>query len=140
MSKAFNNKKMAAALLNYVDEGVSLQECYEDITMDSPWILGWYNASLELEKFDEDDQIFEETELNGIFGAIQYVQDYEKDTYGLVSTNLSNPEQLATAVAAINLDDFIYNLADTLKIDRDDEPTKHEANMVVNYLENTYLK
>lgn len=140
MSKAFNNKKMALALLNYVDEGKSLQSCYEDVTMDNPWILGVYNAAQELEEFDEDDQVFEETELNGIFGAIQYVQDYEKDTYGLVSTDLSNPEQLATAVASINLDSFIYDLADTLKIDRDDELTKDEANMVVNYLENTYLK
>ena len=140
MSKAFNNKKMAAALLDYVNEGVSLQECYEDTIMDRPWILGWYNAAQELEEFDEDDQVFEETELNGIFGAIQYVQDYEKDTYGLVSTDLSNPEQLATAVASINLDNFTYGLADTLKIDRDDELTKDEANMVVNYLENTYLK
>lgn len=140
MSKAFDNKNMAAALLDYVDEGVSLQECYEDVTMDNPWILGWYNAAQELENFDEDDQIFEETKMNGIFGAIQYVKDYEKDTYGLVNTDLSNPEQLATAVASINLDNFIYDLADTLKIDRDDELTQDEANMVVNYLENTYLK
>lgn len=140
MSKAFDNKKMVAALLDYVDEGVSLQECYEDVTMDNPWILGWYNAIRELEKFDEDDQVFEETRMNGIFGAIQYVKDYEKDEFGEVNTDLSNPEKLATAVASINLDNFIYDLADTLKIDRDDELTQDEANMVVNYLENTYLK
>lgn len=140
MSKAFDNKKMALALLGYVDEGESLQSCYEFLFLDDPWILGWYNAAQELENFDEDDQIFEETEMDGIFGAIQYVKDYEKDTYGLVSTDLSNPEQLATAVASINLDNFIYDLADTLKIDRDDDLTQDEANMVVNYLENTYLK
>lgn len=140
MSKAFDNKKMALALLDYVDEGESLQSCYESLVLDDPWILGWYNAAQELENFDEDDQVFEETKMNGIFGAIQYVKDYEKDTYGLVNTDLSNPEQLATAVASINLDNFIYDLADTLKIDRDDELTQDEANMVVNYLENTYLK
>ena len=123
----FDTETILDAITEYADEGNTLEDIEDYAFNADPWIIGIWPASEALKGFDEESQLYEETNLNGIFGAIQYVQDYETDEFGKVLTNLAEPEQLASMVAYINGEHIIYELSEALDIDLDDELTEQQA-------------
>lgn len=136
MSKEFNEQAIAAALLNFVDEGETLEDIsYNAFNLDC-WILGTYQAAQALAEFDEEDQQYTDTMLNGVFGAIEYVQTFEDNEIGERVTDCSDPEKLADVVAYINGNELINNLMDEFNLDIDDELTEKQANEITEYLEN----
>ena len=76
--------------------------------------------------------MYEKTNLDGVFGAIQYVQDYEIEEGGDVITELSDPEKLASMVAYINGEQVINELADELDLNWVDELTEQQAKQLSN--------
>ena len=91
-----------------------------------PWIKGKYRASEALKDFNEQDQLHKTTNLDGVFGAIEYIQDYEIHQYGEVLTNLLNPEKVASMVAFINGEQIINELSDKLNLNLFDELTEQQ--------------
>lgn len=131
MEKEFTQKIIENAVLKNLDEYNTLEDLLNDVF--KPWIIGEHEAAQALEDFDEEDQIVEKTNLAGVFGAIQYVKDYESLTYGAglsitLFNELTDPERLASMVAYINGEAVIQGLADDLGINLDEELTDEKRN------------
>lgn len=127
MTNQFDTQSILKAIANYAEEGNTLEDIQNYAFNTDPWIIGTYKAAKALEQFNEDDQMYEKTNLDGVFGAIQYVQDYENEEFGDVNTELSDPEQLASMVAYINGEQVINELADELDLNWVDELTEQQA-------------
>lgn len=136
MSKEFNEQAMAEALLNFVDEDETLEDISDNAFNLDYWIIGTYQAAQALTEFDEEDQQYTKTMLNGVFGAVEYVQAYEDNELGQRVTDCSNPEKLANMVACINGNELINDLMDEFSLDMDDALTEKQADKIVEYLKN----
>lgn len=123
----FNTQAMLEAIAEYADEGDTLEDIQDHAFNMDPWIIGTYKASKALEQFSKADQLYEETDLNGVFGAIEYVQDYESNEIGQVITDLCDPESLASAVAYINGEQILNELTEKLDFYFDDKLNKQQA-------------
>ena len=110
VSEQFNRSAMLSAIKEALNVGDrSLEDILDNATDNTPWVLGIYQSTKALEQFDdEDDLIFPNPVVsisqNGIFGAIGYVRSYELDEFGYPATNPSDPEEIATIVAYINME------------------------------------
>ena len=127
MSKAFNKEAILEAIADYVDEGITLEDIQDYAFNLDPWIISTYKAAKALDQFNEEDQMYELTYFNGVFGAIQYVRDYETNKFGEAYTNSSDPEKLASVVAYINGEQILSELAEKLNIEFDDKLTEKQV-------------
>ena len=132
MSKEFNTKTILETIAEYVaehsdEEDISLLDIHDYASFNSdPWIKGKYRASEALKDFNEQDQLYKTINLDGVFGAIEYIQDYEIHQYGEVLTNLLNPEKVASMVAFINGEQIVNELSDKLNLNLFDELTEQQ--------------
>ena len=133
MSKEFNTKTILETIAEYVaehsdDDGIALLDIHDAFFNSDPWIKGKYRASEALKDFDEQDKLYKATNLDGVFGAIEYVKNYEIHQYGdgEVFTNLLDPEDVAKMVASINGEQIVNELSDGLNINLFDELTKQQ--------------
>lgn len=135
MSKEFSYDTMLATVGDALDDG---NRTLEDIQMDTtnvdPWIIGTYKASQALEKFDVKDMLYTSTNLTGVFGAIEYVQDYEKDLVGIVESDLGDPEKVAGMVAYINMECVLNDLSDEFNLEQNDELTDQQVDKIKEYI------
>ena len=127
MSEAFNKEAILEVITDNAEEGTTLTDILNYAFNSDLWIISSYKAVEALEQFDEEDQMYELTQFNGVFGAIQYVKDYEKNEFGMVCSDLSDPETLADMVAYINGYQILSELAEKLNLDFDDELTKEQV-------------
>lgn len=63
------------------------------------YIIGTYQAKKALEEY-------------GVFEAIEKVQTYEKDNFGEIYTDLSNPEKLINMLYYIISEEVLYEMMD----------------------------
>ena len=130
MSKEFSYDTMLTIVENALDDG---NRTLEDIQMNTtnvdPWIIGTYKASEALGKFNVKDMLYTSTNLTGVFGAIEYIKDYETDQFGTVNTDLSDPEKVASMVAFINMECVLNDLSNDFDIDWSDELTDQQADL-----------
>lgn len=127
MSEQFNEKAMLEVINQYLDDGyTNLEAIQESATNTDYYIIGTYKASLALEAFDSEDMLIEDTQLEGVFGAIEYVKDYLVDELGtsLDIEKVINPEWLATMVAYINIENVGRDIIDWL----DDKESDNDVN------------
>ena len=78
-------------------------EClFDDMVKNCDYIIGTYEAAQALGTFKNDEKLDGyTTDLDGVFGAIELVKQYEFDQFGVVSTPLEDPEKLANMVEYI---------------------------------------
>ena len=117
MSEQFNEKAMLEVISQYLDDGyTNLEAIQESATNTDYYIIGTYKASQALEAFDSEDMMIEDTQLEGVFGAIEYVKDYLVDELGtsLDTEKVIDPEWLATMVAYINIENVGRDIIDWL--------------------------
>ena len=135
MSKEFSYDTMLATVGDALDDG---NRTLEDIQMNTTnldyWIIGTYKASQALDKFDVKDMIYTSTNLTGVFGAIEYIKYYETHQLGTADTNLSNPEEVASMVAYINMECTLNDLSDEFDIDWDDELNDQQVDKIKEYI------
>lgn len=135
MSKEFSYGTMLATVGDALDDG---NRTLEDIQMNTTnadlWIIGTYKASQALEKFDVTDTLYTSTKLTGVFGAIEYVEDYEKDLVGIIESDLSDPEKVASMVAFINMEYVLNDLSDKFDIEWGDELTDQQVDEIKEYI------
>lgn len=135
MSEEFNYNTMLSTIADELENGSqSLEDIQMDTTSRDLWIIGTYKASQALEEFSEEDQLYASTTLNGVFGAIEYVKNYEEDMFGNVNTDLTDPEKVANMVAYINIECVLNDLSEKFDIDIEEELTDQQANNIVNYI------
>ena len=135
MSKEFSYDTMLATIGDALDNG---NRTLEDIQMNTTnrdlWIIGTYKASQALEEFSEEDQLYTGTNLDGVFGAIEYVKNYETDQLGTVNTDLTDPEKVASMVAYINMECVLNDLSVKFDLDWDDELTDQQVDEIKEYI------
>ena len=98
------------------------------------WIIGTYKASQALEEFNEEDQLYTGTNLDGVFGAIEYVKNYETDQLGTVNTDLTDPEKVASMVAYINMDCVLNDISVKFDLDFAEELTDQQVDEIKEYI------
>ena len=89
------------------------------------YIIGTYEASQALETFENDEKLDgHETTLDGVFGAIDLVKQYDLDQFGGVLTSLEDPEKLANMVEYIRGETLFNEALNKASLDMDSETTK----------------
>ena len=92
------------------------------------YIIGTYEASQALETFENDEKIDGyETTLDGVFGAIELVKQYDLDQFGEVLTSLEDPEKLANMVEYIRGETLFNEALNKASLDMDSETTKQNT-------------
>ena len=135
MSKEFSYDTMLATIEDALDNG---NRTLEDIQMNTTnrdlWIIGTYKASQALGEFNEEDQLYTGTNLDGVFGAIEYVKNYETDQLGTVNTDLTDPEKVASMVAYINMECVLNDLSVKFDLDFEEELTDQQVDEIKEYI------
>lgn len=108
-------------------------ETFENDTFNTERNIGTREASLDLDKFVKDDATdYEDTDLDdGAFAATQLVKAYEMDLDGKVSTDLTNPEQVADMIDYIRGTRVFEELLNEADFDLDDEITEENAKKII---------
>ena len=108
-------------------------ETFENDTFNTERNIGTRKAALDLDKFVKDDATdYEDTDLDdGAFAATQLVKAYEMDLDGKVSTDLTNPEQVADMIDYIRGTRVFEELLNEADFDLDDEITEESAKKVI---------
>ena len=135
MSEEFSYDTMLATIGDALDNG---NRTLEDIQMNTTntdlWIIGTYKASQALEEFSEEDQLYTGTNLDGVFGAIEYVKNYETEQLGTVNTDLTDPEKVASMVAYINMECVLNDLSVKFDLDLAEELTDQQVDEIKEYV------
>lgn len=140
MSEEFSRKTMLSIIGEALDDGYkTLEDIQTDKTNTDPWIIGRYQATKALEKFDDDDNLFapnpvDNISQNGILGAIGYVRSYELDSFGVIETDVSDPEEIASVVAYINMENVLNDLMNDLDLEWDKDLTDSQLDKINNYI------
>lgn len=89
------------AIINTLEDGYSGYYCdlHNEVFNTDWYIIGTYAAKEALKEYD-------------VFEAIELVQEYEKEQFGTVYTELSNPEKLINMVYYIIGDNVIGQMYD----------------------------
>jgi hypothetical protein len=113
----FTKDEIIEAMENAEEYGDPDFEClFDDMVNNNDYIIGTYEAVQALGTFKNDKKLDGyTTDLDGVFGAIELVKQYEFDQFGVVSTPLDDPEELANMVEYIRCEtlfDEALNKAD----------------------------
>ena len=135
MSEEFNYNTMLSTIADKLENGSnSLEDIQMNTTSNNLWINGTYEASQALEEFSEEDQLYASTTLNGVFGAIEYVKNYETEQLGTVNTDLTDPEKVASMVAYINMECVLNDLSVKFDLDLAEELTDQQVDEIKEYI------
>ena len=135
MSKEFSYDTMLATIGDALDDdNRTLEDIQMNTTNTDLWIIGTYKASQALEEFNEEDQLYTGTNLDGVFGAIEYVKNYETDQLGTVNTDLTDPEKVASMVAYINMDCVLNDISVKFDLDFAEELTDQQVDEIKEYI------
>lgn len=97
-----------AAIIEELEYGYTGYYCdLHDVLFNTDYyIIGTYRAQQALEEY-------------GIWDAIKEVQTYEKERFGEVYTDLSNPEQVINMLYYIIGEEVLYEMMDSIDVFRD---------------------
>lgn len=122
----FTKDEIIEAMESAEEYGEPDFECLFDAMVNNcDYILGTYEAAQALETFKNDKRLDGyKTDLDGVFGAIELVKQYESDQFGDVSTPLDSPEKVANMVEYIRGETLFNGALDKVGLTRDSEATK----------------
>jgi hypothetical protein len=92
------------AIIEALQEGYSgyYSDLHNEVFNTDYYIIGTYQAKKVLEEF-------------GVFEALEKVQTYEKDNFGEVITDLSDPEKLVNALYYIIGEEVLFEMMDGIE-------------------------
>lgn len=122
----FTKDEIVETLENAAEYGASdFDELFNDMFNSDYYIIGTYEAAEALKTFKNDENIDGyETCLDGVFGAIELVKQYESNQFGEVSTPLDDPEKLANMVEYIRGENLFYEALNDASLDADSATTE----------------
>lgn len=122
----FTKKEIVETLRNAKDYDVdSFEDLFNSMFNDDYYIMYAYNAVIALEAFQNDQKLDGyETELDGTFGAIELVKQYELKEFGEVNTSLEDPVKLANMVEYIRGEVSFKKALNIAGLDFDSEMTE----------------
>ena len=124
--KNFKEQKMREeareAIIEVLRDGYSGYYCdlHNEVFNSDYYIIGTYEAKEALKEYD-------------IWDAIEKVQTYEKESFGEVYTDLSNPEKLINMLFYIIGEEVLYEMMDGVKVwdDNWDNVADEETNAAI---------
>jgi hypothetical protein len=98
-------KEARAAIIEALQDGYCGYYCdlHHEVFNTDYYIIGTYEAKEALKEYD-------------VFKAIEKVQTYEKDTFGEIYTDLSDPEKLVNMLYYIIGEEVLYEMMDGIKV------------------------
>ena len=92
-----------AAIIEVLEDGYTGYYCdlHHEVFNTDYYIIGIYEAKKALEEYD-------------VFEAIEKVQTYEKDNFGEIYTDLSDPEKLVNMLYYIIGEEVLYEMMDDI--------------------------
>lgn len=122
----FTKDEIIEVLRSVEDYGVAdFEGIFDSMFNNDYYIIGTYEATEALETFKNDEKLDGyETALDGTFGAIELVKQYELDQFGEISTQLDDPEKLANIVEYIRGESLFNEALNKANLDMDSETTK----------------
>lgn len=97
----FTVKEAVEAIIDAIEEGRTdyIEDLHHVTFNEGYYIIGTHEAKEALEQY-------------GVFNAIEEIQQYEKDNFGEILTDLSEPEKIANMLWYITggnvVNDFVY--------------------------------
>jgi len=97
-------KEAREAIIEALRNGYSGYYCdlHNEVFNTDYYIIGTYEAKKALEEY-------------GVFDAIEKVQAYEKDNFGEIYTDLSNPEKLVNMLYYIIGEEVLFEITDDIE-------------------------
>ena len=97
-------KEARAAIIEALQDGYSGYYCdlHNEVFNTDYYIIGTYQAKEALKKY-------------GVFEAIEKVQTYEKDNFGEIYTDLSDPERLINMLYYIIGEEVLFEMMDDIE-------------------------
>jgi len=94
-------KEAKEAIIEALQDGYSGYYCdlHNEVFNTDYYIIGTYQAKKALEEY-------------GVFEAIKKVQTYEKQNFGIVITDMSDPEKLVNALYYIIGEEVLFEIMD----------------------------
>ena len=106
MSKVKEIREEArAAIIEALEDGYAGYYCdlHNDVFNTDYYIIGTYQAKEALKEYD-------------VFEAIEKVQTYEKDNFGEIYTDLSDPEKLINMLYYIIGEEVLFEMMDGIEV------------------------
>ena len=102
----------------------SFDDLFDDLFNSDYYIISMYKAAEALKTFKNDEALDGyATTLDGIFGAVELVKQYDLDQFGEVLTPLEDPEKLASMVEYIRGETLFNEALDKAGLEIDSEAT-----------------
>jgi hypothetical protein len=115
------NKQIIETAIDGVNDriGTLVSDLHNGIFNEDYFIIGYYEAEEFLKSTEE-----------GVFGAIQLVQEYEQDNFGECTTDLASSEKVANMYSYIKSEELLNQL-DTMQENWDEELTEEMAALII---------
>uniref|UniRef100_UPI003F544A77 hypothetical protein n=1 Tax=Lactobacillus acidophilus TaxID=1579 RepID=UPI003F544A77 len=139
-TEVFSGQEIIEKIESNLDdyEGPDFDTLFNDLFNSDYYIIGTYNASKELEKYVNNLELDGyETSLNGVFGAIDLVKQYEEFNFGVVDTDLSDPEKLCNMVEYIRAENVLNTLLDDANLSIDNDVNDESIKAIKKAIEET---
>ena len=126
INEYFTKDEIIKTMQNAEEYGEPDFEClFNAMINNDDYIIGMYEASQALETFKNAEELDGyKTDLDGVFGAIELVKQYESDQFGEVHTPLDSPEKVANMVEYIRGETLFNEALNKASLDMDSEATK----------------
>lgn len=119
---------IATNVMDHETEESYLDDVFDDLFNSDFWIIGRFEATTALNNFNGYEH---GTELDGVFGAIEFVKNYEQQEFGEAQADdISDPEKLSNLVAYIMGENAFNEILDKTGLNMDDMASRENLEKI----------
>lgn len=118
-----NKEEVLDEMLDRVEdyEGSDFDTFENEVFNDEERNMYYNEAKDELEKFVSDEDLDGYETVDGIFGAIELIKEYESTEFGEVNTDFSNPCDIANMIDFIRGENVFGEVMEKAGLEMDDD-------------------
>lgn len=118
-----NKEEVLDEILDRVEdyEGSDFDTFENEVFNDEERNMYYNEAKDELEKFVSDEDLDGYETVDGVFGAIELIKEYESTEFGEVNTDFSNPCDIANMIDFIRGGNVFGEVMEKAGLDMDDD-------------------
>lgn len=118
-----NKEEVLDEMLDRVEdyEGSDFDTFENEVFNDEERNMYYNEAKDELEKFVSDEDLDGYETVDGVFGAIELIKEYESTEFGEVNTDFSNPCDIANMIDFIRGGNVFGEVMEKAGLDMDDD-------------------
>lgn len=118
-----NKEEVLDEMLDRVEdyEGSDFDTFENEVFNDAERNMYYNEAKDELEKFVSDEDLDGYETVDGVFGAIELIKEYENTEFGEVNTDFSNPCDIANMIDFIRGGNVFSDVMEKADLDMDED-------------------